>query len=378
MIDIYKELKIPTMINAYAAFTVLGGSCMNDTTIEYMASASREYVDIRDFQKSLHERIAEMTKNEASYICPGAMAGIYLATYAAVARKYGKNVRYLSKDQISKCEVLAFKGQRNPYDRAIEQTGVRTVDFMYPNMWDAPNASHLEHSITENTVAIYVLAGARNVFPTYMPLEEIIHVANTRNIPVFVDAAAQIPPIETLWKYNQMGATITLASGGKDLGGPQATGLITGSKEFINIIVEHGFPNYGIGRMFKIGRESMAGIYAAIKQYLEMDSEEYNRRMEDEVAYIGEVFNDSKIFKYERDFPNESGQPVPRAFLEIISTQTDCIEIIELLKRNSKPIITMSEGRNGIFVNPMTLRTGELEIVISALKKIESEILLRS
>ena len=177
MVNIYEELGIPTYINAYAAFTVLGGVCMSEETIEYMASAAREFADIKVFQSVVHRKIAEMTHNEAAYITPGAMAGIYLATCAAVTQKYGKNIRYLTKEEIGKCEVLAFKSQRNPYDRAIEQTGVKTVDFMYPNMWDIPTKTHLENSINENTTAIYVLAGGRNVFPTYMSLEEIIEVA---------------------------------------------------------------------------------------------------------------------------------------------------------------------------------------------------------
>ena len=93
-----------------------------------------------------------------------------------------------------------------------------------------------------------MLAGGRNVFPTYMSLEEIIEVAERHKIPVLVDAAAQIPPIDTLWKYNQKGASVTIVSGGKDLGGPQASGLITGKKAFIDTMVEIGFPNYGVGR----------------------------------------------------------------------------------------------------------------------------------
>ena len=125
MVNIYEELGIPTYINAYAAFTVLGGVCMSEETIEYMASAAREFADIKVFQSVVHRKIAEMTHNEAAYITPGAMAGIYLATCAAVTQKYGKNIRYLTKEEIGKCEVLAFKSQRNPYDRAIEQTGVK-------------------------------------------------------------------------------------------------------------------------------------------------------------------------------------------------------------------------------------------------------------
>jgi len=244
---------------------------------------------------------------------------------------------------------------------------------MYPNMWDLPNTVHLENSINENTIAIYVLAGGRNVFTSYMSIEEIIKVADQFDIPVFVDAAAQIPPIETLWKYNQMGATVTLVSGGKDLCGPQATGLVTGKKDFIDIMVNQGFPGYGIGRIFKIGRESMGALYAALKQYLAIDFEAYNQGMESVVDTLKETFKNSNVFQVQRDFPNESGQPVPRAFLEIITEKTTPQEVLAKLKSYKKPIITMTEGRHGVFINPMTLREGEFEIVLAALNEIEKE-----
>ena len=58
------------------------------------------------------------------------------------------------------------------------------------------------------------------------PLESILAAAHARDIPVFVDAAAQLPPAENLWRFTEMGADLVIFSGGKGLAGPQDSGLV--------------------------------------------------------------------------------------------------------------------------------------------------------
>lgn len=50
---------------------------------------------------------------------------------------------------------------------------------------------------------------------------------------MIVDAAAQLPPMENLWRYTDEGADMVVFSGGKTLRGPQASGLILGKRRYI-------------------------------------------------------------------------------------------------------------------------------------------------
>ena len=86
-----------------------------------------------------------------------------------------------------------------------------------------------------------------------------------------MDAAAQLPPVENLWRYTEMGAALALFSGGKDLRGPQPTGLILGRRELIELIRPISSPNHGLGRPLKVGKEELMGLLAAVERYLGLD-----------------------------------------------------------------------------------------------------------
>ena len=50
-------------------------------------------------------------------------------------------------------------------------------------------------------------------------------MADDAGVPVIVDAAAQLPPVDNLWGFTRRGGRHRLFSGGKALHGPQAVRL---------------------------------------------------------------------------------------------------------------------------------------------------------
>ena len=72
--------------------------------------------------------------------------------------------------------------------------------------------------------------------PNDIPLERVIDIAHSHGVPVLVDAAAQLPPVENLWKFTQMGADASIFSGGKDLRGPQSSGLVLGKQWLVDAL----------------------------------------------------------------------------------------------------------------------------------------------
>lgn len=370
MADIYESLKVKKIINAAGTYTVLGGSRMSKQTLNDMQNAAGSFVQIRDLQQKINLEIARMTNNEAAYVTNGAACGLYLATCAAIQKHYGNSRHfYLTKAQIQRCNVVTFKAHRNPYDFTIHQAGADYKEIGYPNFILPATDEDFEEAIDENTAAIYYVSAVWTPEGD-LPLENVIRIAHRHNIPVIVDAAAQLPPLDNLWKFTKMGADAVLFSGGKDIKGPQSSGLMVGKKEFIDIVASLGFPVYGAGRMLKVGREEMVGLYSALKQYMEMDHEKRAQWCEDEVQKLIHGLKDSPVFCAQRSFPNEAGQPIARALVTVHSSEITASAVKDKLMDGDPGIFVMTEGENGFYVNPMTLYPGEVEVILSRLKEI--------
>ncbi|RLD83973.1 MAG: hypothetical protein DRJ07_05730 [Bacteroidetes bacterium] len=370
--SIYKKLNITPMINAAGTYTMVGGSRMSEQTLADMAEAARSHVDIKDLQQKVNQRLAELTQNEAAAVCNGAASGLYVAAATCVEQKTKRPFNSLSIQEISEYEIIMFAAHRNPYDWSIRQLGVKLTEVGYPNTMHVATADDLRDAINEKTVGIFFMLTSRGgwIAEGGLDFETTLMVAKEKGIPVIVDAAAQVPPVENLWKITQKGATAVLFSGGKDLRGPQSSGLIVGKKEFLSLFTEINFFNYGIGRMLKTGREEIVGLFSAVEQYVNMDHEKRNLWVEKQINKLISFSNRSKLFKIVRTFPNEAGQPMARAEILLKTSDLTLKQISKALKDGSPSIFTIVD-RGHLFINPMTLFKGEMELIIDQLRVIE-------
>lgn len=374
-LDLYDELGVKKIINAVGTYTVIGASRMSEETLAMMCEASRWNVEIEELQRVLRRRVAEMTHNEDAYLCNSCSTALYLATAAFAALHYGKSFNDLTKAEIEQCEVVALWGQHIPYDHAIEQLGVKLKFIGYPNVEAALSRDVLRSAIGEHTIFCYFAARTPDGYygEDCMNLSDFIAVCKEQGIPVLVDGAAQLPPKSNLWRYTEMGADIACFSGGKDLAGPQASGLIVGKTAVMDQISEVGFPHYSCGRLMKIGREEMVALYAAIKQYMEADEEARLKDCEAQVKYLVGEMQKCRHFRAERTWPNQAGQPLPRAFVRI---EDHCMKPSELrarLMEGNPGIICYSENKNGVYVNPMCLAEGQMEFIARRLVEIDAQ-----
>ncbi|WP_269476450.1 aminotransferase class V-fold PLP-dependent enzyme [Phytohabitans suffuscus] len=115
------------------------------------------------------------------------------------------------------------------------------------------------------TAAVVYFAGTR--FERYaLPLEQVVDLAHEAGVPVIVDAAAQLPPVENLWHYTGLGADLALFSGGKGPRGPQASGLVLGRRDLVDACRAHACPNHALGRTMKTSKENVLGLVAAVER----------------------------------------------------------------------------------------------------------------
>jgi L-seryl-tRNA(Ser) seleniumtransferase len=367
--DIYDKLGIKKLINAEGTLTRVGGSVMDPGVMEEMIEASKYFVDLNELLEKAGEYVANLLGVEASYITSGAAAGLTLSTAACITGTNPAKIRQLPVMQGLKNEVLIQKSHRNGYDHAVRQTGVTLVEYglikeTYP--WE------LRAAIGDRTAAIVHFLEFEN--DRNLSLSEVIAIANEMGVPLIVDAAAELPPVENLSRFFHMGADLTVFSGGKDICGPQSSGLVVGRRDLIDACALNANPNYSIGRAMKVGKEEIAGLIAALERYFRQDFAAEEKLWEDMVATIVNTLADIPGLDARRVSPAEPGvQPnwIPRVYLdwekEIIPLSSS--EVRSLL-RQGEPGIAVGSTSTGLFVNPQTLKPGQEKITATTLRKL--------
>jgi len=365
--SLYRSLGVEPVINAAAALTVLGGSVMPPEVRVAMARAAECFVDINALQVAVGKRIAELTHNEAAIVVGGCAAGLTEVTAALMVGSDPYLIRRLPDTTGLKNEVVIHRAHRNRYDQAIRTAGATLVEF---GLGYDTRPYELEGAITERTVAVlYAVAG-------FLPrgtlsLEETVAIAHRHNLPVIVDAAAQLPPPESLWRFTRdLGADIAVFSGGKDLHGPQASGLVVGKQSIVDAVAVNGYPNHSIGRPMKIGKENIIGCLAALEWYLGLDHPARLADCERQVQHLRNALRGVPGVQVERSWPGEAGEPLPRALVSLeASARYDRAGLIAAL-RSGTPSIFVDGAPTGVYVNPATLGAGELEIVAERMREL--------
>src|SRR5690606_22697944 len=95
----------------------------------------------------------------------------------------------------------------------------------------AETREDVEKAISERTAMLHFLN--LHVNDGQIKHEEWIEIGKKYNIPTSIDIAADVPPMENLWKFNDMGFDLVFLSGGKGIRAPQSTGLLMGKKHII-------------------------------------------------------------------------------------------------------------------------------------------------
>jgi uncharacterized pyridoxal phosphate-dependent enzyme len=360
----YSDLGVRPVINAAATLTRLGGSRMPAPVLDAMRSGADSFVDLVELQDRVGRRIAELTGNEACYVSSGAAAGIAIAIAACITDGGGPMVTSLPYVEGPPPEVIVFRSQRNGYDQAARQTGAHIVEI-------GPDPGELKAAFSPRTACVLFFAGAHYAKDA-LPLEDVIAIAHAADVRVFVDAAAQIPPVANLWHFTrELGADAAIFSGGKALRGPQSSGLVLGKHGVIDACVPNGPPNHSVGRPMKVGKEEMLGILAAVEWSLQQDEDAllagYEATVQRWIAGLADVPG----IRVERGFPSEAGQPHARA---IVHLRPDSAWTRPKLVRalwDADPRIAVGEvPPDAIALNPQTLEAGEDEVVLTALRRL--------
>lgn len=356
----YQSLGVRSVINAAATLTRLGGSLMPPPVVQAMADAAGTFVDLEELHRKVGDRLATLTGNEAAYVCSGAAAGIVLTVTTCLAGTVPERRALLpDTSTFPRTEVIIQRGQRNAYDFAVRQTGAQVVEI-------EPTADALEAALGKRTAAVLYFAGV--LAAGTLGLDIVVAAAHRREIPVIVDAAAQIPPISTLWQLTgEYGVDAVILSGGKGLHGPQASGLIVGRRDIVEACRVNGSPNHGIGRPMKVGKEELMGLLAAVEWSLGQNEHDIIAGYEASVARWLDGLAGIPGVRVERIFPSEAGQPHGRAMVQLgPGTRLGRDQLVAALWERDPRIAVGIAGEDAIALNPQTLQPGEDELVLHA------------
>lgn len=355
--DIFEELGIRRYINAQDTFTKYGGSCMGEKSLRAMREISQSFVSLEEVQEKAGDAIARLTHNEAAYLTNGAAGGLLICAAACLAKDSEKAFHALPETDGRK-EILLQSAQKNPYDRSLAACGAKLVYA------DGGTPEALEAAISDSTVAVaYFIWHGREAS---LSLEQTIEIAHRHQLPVIVDAAAQNPPAENLWKFTGMGADMVIFSGGKSIRGPQDSGLVVGRREWIARCRRWGPPTDGICRSCKTSREAMAGLYAALKEYLLQDEQEKYRQMEELCSCAERAMRKSGFAEVERLSQGPVGQRFPRSRGRLL--KGSAVRLAQLLLERGI-YVGVTESGDGILFNPLMLSGQQAQLVCEKLEE---------
>ena len=202
---IYREFGLQDLIVATGNFTELGGSLMPGEVLDAMQDAARAFVSI----PALHERagqvIADVTGAEAGYVTSGAAAGLVLSTAACITGSDPAAIQQLPDTNGLKNEVVIHKSHSNYYNRMFRLTGAKVKEVGYGAHRTLP--WQLESALDESSAAIVYVVAQFLVSQTALPLPEVVRIARAKGVPVIVDAANELPPVENLRNLSRWGRT---------------------------------------------------------------------------------------------------------------------------------------------------------------------------
>ena len=274
--DYFRELGVRPFINAAGTYTAMTASLMPSEVMEAITYASKRYVMLDELHDRIGERIAKLVRAEAAMVTAGAASALTLGTAAALTGTDRQKINALPDLTGMKSEVIIQKAHRFGYERAIRNCGVRLVEV--------ETREDLERAVSDKT-AMMIFYNNNNK-EGRIQHEEFVQLGKKHSIPTLNDAAADVPPVDNLWKYTEMGFDMVAFSGGKGIRGPQSAGLLIGTKPLIAAARQNGSPNgNAIGRGMKVNKEEMVGMLAALELFVGKDhvreGREFDRRAEE-------------------------------------------------------------------------------------------------
>jgi len=362
--------------------TNLGRAPLSDEAIEAMAAVSRGYSNL-EFDLDAGERGSRASHLEAALVAlTGAEAGVAVNNNASALLL---TLTALCRDReviISRGQAVEIGGGFRIPD-VMRQSGARLVEV------GTTNRTYLrdyEGAMTDDAVAIMRVHSSnfRVVGFTASPsLEEMAAAAHAggRLLIDDIGSGCLIDPRPfglagepTVQESAAAGADLTLFSGDKLLGGPQA-GIVVGRKHLIEQLRKHP-----LMRAVRLDKAAIAGLHATLLHYLRgealekvpvwrmisMPSPEVERRARRWARAIGAA---AKVVDG-RSIVGGGSLPEESLATKVVAIEGEGAYVGEIARRlrTGEPAVAGRVERDALLLDPRTVASREDKAVVEAVK----------
>jgi len=370
--QLYRDLGCTPVINAAGNQTVLGGSRVSPAVQEAMIAANRHYVEMEGLLLQTGETIAQLVGAEAAFVTPGCGAALALSAAACMSVGDPAKMEQLPDTAGIANDFLFQARQHYHYERCLTIFGGNLVLVGDGN---GTSADQLEAAIGEHTAAIHFFASG-DEDPSILDLDAVVKVADRHHIPVIVDAAYQVYPLDRFAYYTQSGASL-VGFGAKYFGACNSTGILAGKKELVAAAFLHSFIGFEIseyetlGRPLKLDRQEIVAVVVGLKEWLALD---HDARIEEhwiKADKIAHALSDIPHLKTKRHVEDNSLSNGVMLTLDEEALGKTATAVIEALKEGDPSIWTRGQ-QNRIRVAVAHLVEDEMDIVIKRLRELLS------
>jgi D-glucosaminate-6-phosphate ammonia-lyase len=368
------------IINAAGYLTRLGNSIMDPPVLRAMEEASRSFVELDKAQLAASGIIAAITGADAGYVVGGAAAGLALAAAACIAGDDLDRIRRLPDTEGMPNEIILPEGHEIYYERFIRLAGAR-LTFV-------PDEAALDKAIGPDTVGIFYEASMSG------PIAQASLVARGQaaGIPVVADAAVSVPPARNLRAILADGTDLAVFTGSKAVRGPAGSGFVAGRGDLVrsvmlqhqdwDVAVELGnardqwlwatSPPFvmGMGRAFKVGKEDIAGLVAALQAY---DQRDHDADLRDWSARLRSIAAKLSLLEGIDVDLREAGDDRAVPQLQVTADAAGWpVERLAAELRTGDPAVWLSMSlfpEREVWIDPVNLQDGDDALLISAFEK---------
>ncbi len=361
--NFFKELGLRTFINAAGTYTSMTGSLMHKEVTSAISYGATEYVNLDELHDKVGERIAELLGCEYATVSSGAFGAMTIGVAGVMAGMDNKKVEQLPDVTGLKHEVIVQESHNIGYTHALINAGAKIINVK--------NTRELEKAINNKTAMLWFLNASTEIGS--IKHEEFVALGKKHGIPTFIDCAADVPPVENLFKFTKLGFDLVCFSGGKGIRGPQSAGLLLGKRKYIEAARLHTPPRGAtIGRGMKVNKEEVLGMLVALELYLQRDHAKEWKMWEAQIKLISDSAKSVKGVETEIHVPPHANHvPSLKVRWDQNIIKMTASEARNKLK-NGHPSIETVGSEKEIGITTWMMEPGQERQVASRLKEVLS------